>query len=373
MNITFNSSPEPTLGVELELQVIDGQSLDHVAAASPILEELGHPLRIKHELFESTVEINTDICHTVKQARNDLQEKLDILHGICDREGWLLLSSGTHPFADWSNQVVAPDPRYHRLVENLQWPARQLLIFGIHFHVGVDGPEKAIALQNSIATYMPHFLALSASSPFWTGFDTGLASARTKIFETMPTAGLPYRMDNWHEFLHFMDALSSARAIQTVREVWTDIRPHPGFGTVELRICDATPTLTELATLAAMAQSMVVWLDRRYDSGRPLPLVRPWIVRENKWRAARWGLAADLITDNEGSLKPLLRSIRDLVENLGPIARQLDCEQELGEVETIINRGPSYIRQREVWERSGDLHEVVRSLVDELRTDRFTE
>jgi YbdK family carboxylate-amine ligase len=368
VTITFNSSPEPTLGVELELQVIDQGTLDHVPAASEILAELGNPYRIKHELFESTVEINTDICHTVKEARADLQEKLDTLHEVCDRRGWALLSSGTHPFADWVTQVISPDPRYHRLVEGIQWPARQLLIFGIHFHVGVDGPEKAIAMQNSVATYIPHFLALSASSPFWGGFDTGLASARTKVFEVMPTAGLPYRMDNWHEFLHFMDALRSARTIQTVREVWTDIRPHPGFGTVELRICDATPTLAELSSLAAMAQAMVVWLDRRYESGRRLPLARPWIVRENKWRAARFGLAADLIVDNEGSLKPLLRSIRELVEDLSPIARELDCQEELGDVERIIAHGPSYLRQRRVWERTGDLMEVVRSLADELRT-----
>lgn len=358
--------------MELELQVIDRETLDHVPVASKILEELAGPTHIKNELFESTVEINTGICHTVKEAREDLQEKLDTLFEICDRHGWHLLSSGTHPFADWMGQVVSPNPRYHRLVDNIQWPARQLLIFGIHFHIGVSSPEKAIALQNSIATYIPHLLSLSASSPFWRGFDTGLASTRTKVFEIMPTAGLPYRMDNWHEFLHFMEALRAARAIESFREVWTDIRPHPDFGTVELRICDATPTLSELCTLAAMAQSMAVWLDRRYDAGRPLPVVRPWIVRENKWRAARYGLAADLITDNEGSLKPLLRSIRDLVENLTPIARELDCADELADVDRIINRGPSYIRQREVWERTGDHREVVRSLVEELRTDSFT-
>ncbi|MFQ5947274.1 MAG: glutamate--cysteine ligase [Acidimicrobiia bacterium] len=372
MNIVFNSSPAPTLGIEVELQVVDQESLDHVVAASRIVERLGHPLHIKHELFESTVEINTGICNTVADARRDLQEALDRVYEICGEEGWTLISSGTHPSTHWRDEVVSPFARYQQLVERIQLPARRLNIFGIHYHIGVDGPEKAIAVMNSLTTYLPHFLALSASSPFWIGSDTGLASSRAKLFEVLPTAGLPYRMENWGQFLRYMDALLSSRAIESIREVWTDIRPHPDFGTVELRVCDGMPTLTEICALAALAQSVVVWLDRRYESGQPLPLVSPWIVRENKWRAARYGIDADLITADDGSLKPLLSSIRDLVEAVTPLAGELGCDKELGDLAKIIKRGPSYIRQRQVHELTGTCNEVTRSLVDELRTDTFT-
>lgn len=365
-NILFNPSLAPTLGVELELQIVDLETMDHVPAASTLLEELGRPINIKHELFESTVEINTGICGTVAEAMSDLGSALDRVRERCAQHGWGLISAGTHPFADWRDQTVSPDPRYAQLVDRIQLPARRLLIFGIHFHIGVDGPEKAIAVQNSLTAFIPHFLALSASSPFWQGEDSGMASSRAHIFEIMPTAGLPYHMANWSEFLGYMAALQSSRSVESIREVWTDIRPHPDFGTLELRICDGAPTLGEVASLAAFAQTLVVWLSRDYDRGQRLPIVSPWIVRENKWRAARFGIDADIITADDGSLRPLLSSVRDHVEDLLPIAAELGCEKELGSLERIIEAGPSYQRQRRVFARTGSLPAVVRSLVAEL-------
>jgi carboxylate-amine ligase len=372
MEIVFNASPQPTLGVEVELQVVDLESMDHVPVAGRIIERLGHPPNVKHELFASTVEILTGVCTTVGEAREDLQSTLDSLHGIGDAEGWGFISSGTHPFSDWREEGISPNPRYHALVDRIQWPARRLSIYGIHYHVGIDSKEKAIAVMNSLGTYIPHFLALSSSSPYWLGNDTGLASTRAQLFTVMPTAGIPYQMENWGQFLRYMEALRSSRAIESIREVWTDIRPHPGFGTVEMRVSDATPTLTEIIASAALIQSLVVMLSRRYDRGTRLPLVSPWIVKENKWRATRYGLNADLITDDDGNLKPITSSIRDLLDQVQPVALELGCSEELADLETIMQRGPSSDRQRQVYDQTGSLVEVTQSLVTELRTDTLT-
>jgi carboxylate-amine ligase len=372
MSAVFNRSPEPTIGIELELQVVEASTLDLVAAASEILDILEHPPTVKHELFECTVEINTGICSTVAEARADLERELARVVEICDERGWLVLAAGSHPFASWRDRVVAPHPRYRELVERVQLPLRQLLIFGTHVHVGVDDPDKAIAVQNAMRMFLPHFLALSASSPYWIGEDSGMASFRSTIFDAMPTAGVPFEMRDWSEFVGYLDALRSSRAIESIREIWTDIRPHPDFGTIELRICDAVPTLFEISALAALTQSLNVRLSRRHDEGAPLPRVSPWIIRENKWRAARYGLEAELVAGDDGDLEPILHSVGDLVRMLRPVAAELGCEQELASIETIAHRGPSYRRQREVFDRHKCLDDVVRSLVEELRTDRLT-
>ena len=250
--------------------------------------------------------------------------------------------------------------------------ARRLQIFGIHVHVGVRSPEKAVAIVNALTMYIPHFLALSASSPFWKGTDTGLASCRSKVFEGLPTAGVPYQLSGWDQFEQFMDTLISAKTIHTIREVWWDIRPHPGFGTVELRICDGLPTMGEVATVAAMSQCLVDRLNTLMDRGYTLPVPRSWIIRENKWRAARYGLDAEIILDDKGRLQPVRESIEELVDELTPVARRLGCSDELRNALAIMERGPSYIRQREVIAAGGAMTDVVDSLVKELRTDRLT-
>ena len=235
-------------------------------------------------------------------------------------------------------------------------------------HVGVRSAEKAIAIANALSTYIPHFLALSASSPYWMGRDTGLASSRSKVFEGLPTAGLPYQLSGWDEFEAFMTTLVSARSISSIREVWWDIRPHPNFGTVELRICDGIPTLAEVAAVAAMSQCLVDWLNNLIDRGYTLPVPRTWVLRENKWRAARHGVDAEIIIDEKGTLSPLRTEVSQLVEELTPVARRLDCEADLQRALVMAER-PSYVRQRDVVERGGSLRDVVDSLIAELRTD----
>lgn len=376
MQIDFHSSEGSSLGVEMELEIVDVDTRELHSGATEILAEVGHGHpggahpKAKHELLESTIEIITGICTTVGEARADLEATLAELQPHLERRGLAFMCSGTHPFSDWAKQQISPNPRYERLVEEMQWLARRLQIFGIHVHVGVRSAEKAIAIANALSAYIPHFLAVSASSPYWMGADTGLASSRSKVFEALPTAGLPYQLSGWSEFEAFMHTLVSAKAISSIREVWWDIRPHPDFGTVEFRVCDGMPTLREVGAVAAMSQCLVEWLDGRHDAGHALTVPRTWSVRENKWRAARYGMAAEIITDDAGDLVCIADAITDLVDELTPVAARLGCEGELRHALAIVERGPSYLRQRDVVASGGTLVDVVDSLIDELRTDR---
>ena len=353
MQIPFESSQRSSLGVEWELQLVDRQTRELSAGAIEILEEIRpegaeeHP-KAKHELLQSTIEIITGICTTVSEAKADLAGTLAEVVAAADRHDLGLLCAGTHPFTDWQTQEISPKERYLELVERMQWLARRLQIFGVHVHVGVRSPEKAIPIVNALCQYVPHFLALSASSPFWVGCDTGLASSRTKVFEGMPTAGLPYQLSGWDEFETYMETLISTKAIESVREVWWDIRPHPGFGTVELRICDGLPTLDEIGAVAALSQCLVEQFDGQLDRGYTLPSPVNWVIRENKWRAARYGLDADIVVDDKGTVRPVRQAILDLVEDLMPTAKRLDCEAELADVERVLAVGASYQRQRAV-------------------------
>lgn len=367
MKITFDGSPGPTLGVELELQILDPETKNLVSGAQQIIERSGDEMHVKPELIQSTIELNTDICHNVSEVRQELTGRISRLLGVCDELGYEVACAGTHPFADWSKQEITPKERYRMLIERCQWPARRLMIFGLHVHVGVQNGEKSIAVVDALTTYLPHLLALSASSPFFDSLDTGLASCRVKIFESLPTAGLPYRLVNWAEFQRLMNTLVNSKTIETIREIWWDVRPHPDFGTVEVRMCDGLPTLDEVIAMTALIQSLVVWLGDKYDEGTYENLQRFWITRENKWRAARWATAAEIIVDEDGRLESLSDSIERLVHDVTPTAEQLGCADELAGVLQILKDGPSYLRQRRLFDETGDFKKVVQSLVQEFR------
>ena len=281
------------------------------------------------------------------------------------------MCAGTHPLTDWATQTISPSPRYAKLVEDMQWLARQLQIFGVHVHVGVRSPEKVIPIVNALTAYVPHLLALSASSPYWIGHDTGLASARSKVFEGLPTAGLPYQLGGWDEFERYMETLLSTGTIGSIKEVWWDIRPHPTFGTVELRICDGLPTMQEIGMVAALSQCLVDQLDRELDKGYTLPTPKGWVVRENKWRAARYGLDATIIRGEDEQTVPVRDALRELVHDLGPTSQRLGCVEELAAVEAQLETGASYQRQRAVAAaHDGDLTAVVDSLIAEFDAGR---
>jgi carboxylate-amine ligase len=372
MAIVFNGSPSATLGVEIELGLVDRETRDLRGAAIEVLAALDdrvthgdaeHPPKVKHELFQASIEVVTGVCTTVASARADLEGSLDRLRRVTDDRGLGIVGSGTHPFADWRRLEISPDPRYAQLVESIQWPARRLAIHGVHFHVGVPSGPHAIAIVGSLAFHLPLFLATSASSPYWAGEDTGMASCRTKVFEGLPTAGLPPRLADWAAFESLMDGLLHAELIATIREIWWDCRPHPDFGTVELRMCDGIANLDEVAAIAAMAQSLVQWLIERFDAGEPLPTAEEWVVRENKWLASRYGLDSSLIVNR----RPAVELVADLVATLAPVADRLGCRAELDRVNGIVESGASSSRQRALVAEGGDLRDVVDALIAEHR------
>ena len=368
----FVASAGPSLGVEVELALVDAESGELTCVAPELLARVGagypeteHP-KIKKELYQCTVEVITGVCATVAEARADLAESMREVEQAAADSGAAVIGAGLHPFTPWHQLSLSEGERYQRLVDTIGWPARRLTTHGVHVHVGVRSGDKAIATVNSLTEYLPVFLALSAASPYWNGRDTGLASTRTKIFESMPTTGLPPHLRDWAEFNVFLDTLIEAGAIETVREVWWDIRPHPGYGTVELRMCDSMPTLWEISALAALAQSLVTEFDRMIDAGVTPDVPREWVRRENKWRAARWGVEADLVIDESGHTQPLREIVDGLVDRLLPIAKDLDCAAELADLRRIAAEGPSYVRQRRVVAEGGDLQGVVRALRAEL-------
>lgn len=380
MPIHFTRNERPTIGIEVELHLVDAESGALVSAANELLDELGagHPAgehpTAKHELFQSTVEIITGICETPAEAHRDLHRTLGELRTAADRRGIVPISSGTHPFGLARDQLVSPSPRYHELIESMQWPARRLLICGMHVHVGVADGARAIAIINELTRHLPLFLALSSSSPYFEGEDSGLASARSKVFESLPTAGLPPQIADWVDFEEFMSTLLDSDCISSIREVWWDIRPHPDFGTVELRMCDATPTLREAVALAALAQALVVWCNRNLDADTmPIP-PREWTVRENRWLAGRYGLDAELIVEDLPDGSPVRRPVRalvcELIDELMPIATEIGSHDELADVLTILETGSGTQRQRRLVEAGGTLVDVVHQLAAELSADR---
>jgi carboxylate-amine ligase len=273
--------------------------------------------------------------------------------------------------SSWRDARMSSIKRYTEIVEQMQWLARRIQTFGVHVHVGLRDGGKAIPIVNALASYLPHFLALTASSPFWDGEDTGLASTRAIIFGDLPTAGPPHRLSNWGEFEEYMDTLLRAGTIRSIKEVWWDIRPHPDLGTVEVRMFDGVPTAREVAMVAALSQSLVQLFDAQLDRGYQLPSPSSWVVRDNKWRATRYGLDATVITDESGATAPLRDELYELIRELEPVAERLGCLDELKVASEVLEYGASYERQRAILAHVGEMTGVVDALVTEFAEDRF--
>jgi glutamate---cysteine ligase / carboxylate-amine ligase len=375
--IEFNASRGATLGVEWELQLIDAETMRlrqdarEVLSALPGLSEAQENPKIRHELMESTVEIVTGICHTVSEARADLAATIADLRTVTDTRDTALACTGTHPISDWRDAVMAPVQRYAELVEQMQWLARRIQTYGVHVHVGVRSADKAVPIVNALTAYLPHFLALTASSPFWGGHETGLASSRAIVFGSLPTAGPPHLLADWSAFEDYMDTLLRAGTIRSIKEVWWDIRPHPDFGTIEIRMFDGIPTLREVGMAAALCQSLVELFDHQLDRGYTLPSPDAWVVRDNKWRATRYGLDAMVITDDQGTTAPLRDELYELVHELEPIADRLGCAGDLKVVSEVLDHGAPYERQRAILAAGGSLEDVVTASITEFREDRF--
>ena len=370
MPIEFADSREPTLGVEWEFALVDKQSRDLVNAASELFDLVslrhGPQPRIHKELLRNTVELTTGICRTTSEAVDELADMIDLVRPLADELGVDLYSAGTHPFAEWSHQLLTPGHRYEELIARTQWWGRQMLIWGVHMHVGVRR-EHAMPIVSALLKWYPHLQALSASSPIWAGMDTGYASNRAMMFQQLPTAGLPFQFESWSDYEHYAEDLLTTGVIEVIDEIRWDVRPAPKLGTVEVRICDGVSTLTEMRALVALTHCLVVDLSDRLERGEKLPTMPPWHVQENKWRAARYGLDAWIILDEHSNERLMQDDLHDLLEHLAPVAERLGCVDELALVEEIPRRGASYQRQRAIADEThGDLVAVVDSVVREL-------
>lgn len=372
--VAWNSSPHPTVGVEWEIALVDKNTRDLANKAAAVFESVGglrsadgQP-QVAKELLRNTVEIVSGIHNTVAEVVDELRATMDAVRCAANPLGVDLFCAGTHPFAQWSAQQLTRSSHYDELIERTQWWGRQMLIWGVHVHVGISHPEKVFPILNSLLLSYPHLLALSASSPMWSGTDTGYASNRALMFQQLPTAGLPFQFETWSQFEAFVHDQMQTGVIGRLGDMHWDIRPAPKWGTIEVRVCDGTPTHTELSALVALIHCLIVDLERRLADGCALPTIPPWHVQENKWRAARYGLDAIVIVDSDSNERPMVDDLFELLNRLEPTAKRLQCEDELALVPRIVQSGASYQRQRRMTAAAqGDLVAVVDGLVRELQ------
>ena len=373
MTVTFASSGRSTVGLEWEIMLADGDSGDLVGRAGEIVGPVAEATRherytVTEELLTNTVEVTSGVGDTVAAAVDDIADAIAAVREITNPLGVELLCAGSHPFAQWYEQSVTDKTRYNTLIERTQWWGRNMMIWGIHVHIGVDDVNKVLPIVNALAVYLPHLQALSASSPFWAGERTGYASNRSLVFQQLPTAGLPWPLADWAEYESYLDDMVATGVMEDATEVRWDIRPAPKWGTIEVRACDGMSTLPELAAVAALVQTLVEHFSRELDAGRELTIIQPWFVRENKWRAARYGLDARVIVDRQGTQIPVADHIRETLERLETIAEELHCAREFAGLDAILASGGSSARQLLVADASGgDLREVVQHLIREFR------
>jgi carboxylate-amine ligase len=373
MDIEFATSQRSTVGIEWELACVDHASGELTPAGPEVLARLNDPSdvfpHVTGELLTNTVELVSGPHAKVGSAVADLRRLVERVREVTDPMGVDLMCSGTHPFSQWFQQEVTPGKeRYATLIDRTQWWGRQMMIWGVHMHVGIDDPRKVLPIVNGLLPYYPHFQALSASSPFWAGESTGYASSRAMLFQQLPTAGLPPQLEEWRDYESLVADLTHVGVIDDYSELRWDLRPSPKWGTVEIRFCDGLSTTAEVASVAALAQCLVEELSQKLDRGEVLPTLQPWFVRENKWRAARYGMDAIIIQDAAGNENLVTDDLRAILERLTPIASALGCLDELWGVERILDGGASYQRQLAVADQNaGSLKAVVASLVTELR------
>ncbi|MDN6282065.1 MAG: glutamate--cysteine ligase [Corynebacterium sp.] len=369
-------SSAPTVGIEWEVALVDPETRDLTPAAPALVDALderfpGH--RITREFLANTVEMVTGVHEAIPGAVEDLREQLTQILAVADDLGVNVFSAGTHPFAHWGDQILSEKSSYQEIIQRTQYWGRQMLIWGIHVHVGVGGRDRVWPIINAVMTQYPHVLALSASSPAWEGLDTGYASNRTLLYQQLPTAGMPYQFADWDEWEAFNVDQDRSGVINHTGSMHFDVRPSK-YGTVEVRFADATMEVWEVGAIAAFIHCLVVHYEREWQAGRDLPTLQHWHVAENKWRAARYGLEALIITDRDTTERWVTEDIADWLERLAPLAEELGCSAELADVRRIMERGGDYALQRAAAREAGAaLEPGVRTRGDVGAEEGFTQ
>ncbi|MDO2935563.1 glutamate--cysteine ligase [Paeniglutamicibacter sulfureus] len=374
MQIDFASSRQSTLGVEWEVALVDRHTSDLRSVAEEVLAELNlrhgslaideeHP-HVKQELLLNTVEIVTGVCETVAEAKAQLHENLVAVREVTDPMDVDLYCAGSHPFAPPKLQPVTDKDRYAKMIDRTQWWGQQMVIYGVHVHVGLDSRAKALPIVDGLINYQAHFQALSASSPFWGGEDTGYASHRALMFQQLPTAGIPYHFPSWDQYESYVADMLHTGVIDDISEIRWDVRPVPRFGTVEMRISDGLSSLQDIGAIAALTQCLVDDMSTTLDNGGTIPVMPPWYRVENKWRAARYGMEAIIILNAAGDEMLVTEHLLQELVRLAPVAEKLGCSAELADVERIIKGGAGYQWQHKIASaHNGNLREVVKDNV----------
>jgi carboxylate-amine ligase len=354
-----------TLGIEEEFQIVDPQTRELRSHVSEMLEEgrmlLGE--QIKPEMIQSQIEVGTGICKNIQEARADISRLRSIISTLARKSGLEIVAASTHPISHWSEQKIFDDERYELLIQELQTVARSLLIFGLHVHVGIEDKERAIHIMNAARYFLPHVLALSTSSPFWMGHNTGLKSYRSEIFKQFPRTDIPDHFDSYAAFERYISLLVKTGCIDNGKKIWWDVRPHPFFPTLEFRVCDIPTRVDDTIAIAALFQAIVAKLNRLIDKNLGFRLYRRMLVQENKWRAVRYGLDGKMIDFGKQKEVPVRDLIMELLEFVDDVLDDLGSRKEVEHVHTILQRGTSADEQLQVYRETGDLKAVVDRLI----------
>ncbi len=364
---------ELTLGIEEEYQIIDPESRELKSYIQELLDQGRVVLhdQIKQEFLQSQVEVGSHICRNIPELRDEVIRLRRSICQLAESNGLRVAAASTHPFSSWAKQDVSVGERYTQLRTNMAELARRMLIFGMHVHVGIDDKELMIDVMNQARYFLPHLLALTTSSPFWLGRDTGLKSYRTVIFESLPRTGLPPIFDSWADYQGFVDMLVETNCIDEPTKIWWDVRPHPKFPTIEFRVCDICTKVEEAVAVAAIIQAIVAKLIRLRRDNQSWRTYRHHLINENKWRAVRYGIQGQLIDFGKRIELPMADLTEELLGFVDDMVDELGTRAEVEYIHTMLREGTSADRQRAVFEKTGDLRAVVDSLVEETRAGCF--
>jgi carboxylate-amine ligase len=366
--------PSLSIGIEEEYQTIDPETRDlrsHIASEILPKAKLALQEAVKPEMHQSVIEVGTRVCKNIKQARENIQSLRRQMITLAGEQGMLLAAAGTHPFSDWKAQEIYPDERYRQVVEDMQLIARANLVFGLHVHIGIEDRNTAIHIMNSMRYFLPHILALSSNSPFWMGMNTGFKSYRCKVFERFPRTNIPDVFANWAEYETFVDLLVKTHCIDNGKKIWWDIRPHPFFDTLEVRVCDIPMRLDETLAIAALIQATMAMLYELHASNKSYRIYGRALIMENKFRASRYGIEGKLIDFGKEEEVPVRDLMLEYLNLIDPVVDELGSREEIDYIHQMLEMGTGADRQLKVFEETGDLKKVVDYIVAETRVGVF--
>ena len=362
--------PTFTLGIEEEYQTVDPHTRDlrsHIATEMLAKGKLRLEERVKAEMHQSVIEVGTRICRNIQEAQQDLFDLRRNMIALAEEHSLILVAGATHPFADWRVQEIYPDPRYAQVVEDLQLVARANLIFGLHVHIGIEDREAAIRVMNSLRYFLPHILALSTNSPFWLGMETGYKSYRAKVFENFPRTNLPDSFASYSEFESYVNLLIKTNSIDNAKKIWWDVRPHPFFDTVEVRICDIPLRAQESIAIAALIQATACKLWRLHSGNVDYRQYSRALLMENKFRAVRYGLDGKMIDFGKQAEVPVRDLILEYLAFIDDTLDELGSRSEIAYIHTMLREGSGADRQLKVFHQTKDLKAVVDYMAAETK------